>query len=183
MDELFRFLMLRSANLPPSDQVKVLQPSFIPIGSAADAARMHAAAFAATSSFVRVFSGFAFWEIALEVTTAVRSRAFSVNTPANQSVGRQASVPPALANTLTDQIRASTGLVPTDVVAEPRFVAEETRLIDTLIAMKLLSNSSGGDAPALVHWFRAMMSYGRSPTAVIRSFCALWLTSFAAPLR
>jgi hypothetical protein len=130
MDELCRFVMLRPAILPDPDHVKTLTPSFVGRGAERGLARREATQYVQSNRFVRSTFGLAGGTIANAVVTAVRG-----GTATNAD--------------LAQLIEKATGHTAADMVADARFKDEESRIGDSLVAMKLLSSSAGGDAPAL----------------------------------
>jgi hypothetical protein len=149
MDDLFRFMMLRPANLPPPDEVKSITPGFVNQGAPIQEARRAAAQYVQSGAFVRSTFELAFARIANTIVSAIRT---GPSKPAD----------------LADLTKKVTGKTPADLIADDGFKTEETRLADSLVAMKLLSSSVGGDAPAvarLVQGYDAVrqVADGRDP--------------------
>ncbi|MFM0389281.1 hypothetical protein [Paraburkholderia dipogonis] len=162
MDDLFRFLMLRPANLPSPDDVKTLVPSFVKQGANRDVARKAAAGFVAQGSVLSSTDRLAFTSAALAVAAALRPG-------------------PLPAKDVSVIIEKQAGRPAGEVVANVRFGADEARLADSLVAMKLLSDSSGGDAPGLALLAQGydairQVTSGRDPV----SLRVLSLPAFAA---
>ena len=130
MDNLFRFLLLRPASPAASEGIKQLTASFAPAGTARDLARREARAFVDRNAHATSADGMKYSGVALEVVSKLRTNRL----PAPQ---------------ISSIVENATGDTAAKVVNDPKFAAEETLLADSLVAMKLLSNSSCGDAPGL----------------------------------
>jgi hypothetical protein len=133
VDDLFRFFMLRPAAPVSTDQVRQLVPSFVESGTqrpAAPAAQRLARDFTTSGGFVVQGMNLAYADPALKVVAALRSG-------------------PLPAAQISSLVQAATGTTVADLTSKPAFADEEKRIVDTLVAMKLLSNSTGGDAPGL----------------------------------
>ncbi|HEY7577120.1 MAG TPA: hypothetical protein VH855_05950 [Acetobacteraceae bacterium] len=130
MEELFRFMMLRPADLAPPTRVRTLTPSFVERGSNMTAARRSATQFVGGNAFVRVSFGLTYRAAADAALTAVR-----------RGTNKAADV--------AQVIQRAAGRTPAEIVADERFKTERARIEDSLVAMKLLSGSVGGDAPGI----------------------------------
>jgi hypothetical protein len=165
MNDLFRFLMLRPANVTPPADVKILTPSFVDKGATLEGARGAARSYVDKKAVLLSTDGLAFVSTALAVNAKVGS----------------GSIP---AKEVSAIIQKETGSTVAKVVADPRFAADEARLSDSLVAMKLLSDSSGGDAPGLAELAQGydvirQVASGRDPI----SMRVLSLPDFAATVR
>jgi hypothetical protein len=130
MDDLFRFLLLRPADVAAPKDVKTLTPSFVAKGAPPDMAWPAARAFVEKSGVLLSPDSLSFYAVARVVADAIEPGSMS-------------------AKDLAALVKKETGKTVGDVVGDKKFVADETRLADSLVAMKLLSDSLGGDAPGL----------------------------------
>lgn len=130
MNDLFRFLLLRPANVTKSTDVKTLTPRFVEKGVPRSEAQRAARAYIAAHPLQRVAEELAYAEAALAVAEAVGGGS-------------------AKAKDIADIVKKVTAKTLAAVLDDPVFTADEARLADALAAMKLLSDSSGGDAPGL----------------------------------
>jgi hypothetical protein len=130
MDDLFRFLLLRPAEVTPQDDIKVLGPTFVDGGVTFTAARDAARNFVGKKLLLLSTDELAFAPTAMAVINALGTGSVR-------------------ARSIVALIKEMTGETPRAVVANPRFDAEAEQLANSLVAMKLLSNSYGGDAPGL----------------------------------
>lgn len=130
MDELFRFMVLRPATPVAPEDVDELTASFVRPEMSRPEAQRAARAFVVSEDFAKSATGFKYGEAALKVASKLRPK----------------PVPLSQISTL---IKNETGETPAKVVANTKFAAEAKRLADSLVAMKLLSNSCGADAPVL----------------------------------
>jgi hypothetical protein len=130
MDDLFRFLLLRPASPATPRDTKQLTASFATAGTPRDLARREARAFVDRRAIATSTDGITYSTIAFEVVLKLRSG-------------------PLSGSEVSKIVENGTGHTADQVVTDPRFAAEETLLADSLVAMKLLSDSCGGDAPGL----------------------------------
>lgn len=130
MDDLFRFLQLRPALPVAPDDVQLLVPSFVDANADRATARDRARAFISSQDFVKAGGHLSFAVAASEVARGI-------------GAGRVA------ASAVSDTVHAETGKSAAELSSEQAFIAEDRRIVDTLVAMKLMSDSSGGDAPGL----------------------------------
>jgi hypothetical protein len=131
MDDLFRFMLLRPANLPADDDVKVLEPGRLDTGRGREVARREAVKLLAGSrGIVRRTEDLQDGDVALAVRAALDAG-------------------PLDAGKLTDLVTARTGKQPADLVGDDAFTTDESRLADTLVATKLVSSSADTDARGL----------------------------------
>jgi hypothetical protein len=130
MNDLFRFVLLRPASPAGADDVRVLTARFVPPGTTHDVARREARAFVDSGAHATSADGMVYSKVALEVVSRLRTK-------------------PAPAAEISSILQSATGETAVKVVAEPKFGEEEALLADSLVAMKLLSDSSGGDAAGL----------------------------------
>jgi hypothetical protein len=130
MDDLFRFLLLRPATPVAPKDVNQLTASFAPAGTAADVARRKAQAFVKSEGHATSASDLKYSDIALQLVAKLRAQ----------------RLPTSEVATI---VKNATGSSISDVIADPKFSAEQKLLADSLVAMKLLSDSSGADAAGL----------------------------------
>jgi hypothetical protein len=130
VDDLFRFLLLRPAMPVAPDNAKQLTPTFARIGTQRSVAQQKAQEFCASSAFIKIGTTLTYSDVALQVVAALS----------------KGPLPPSQLTVIT---RNASGRTAAQLVADKTFKAEELRLVNTLSAMKLLSNSSGGDAAGL----------------------------------
>jgi hypothetical protein len=152
MGELFRFLLLRPATAVTPDDVNQLIPSFVQRGTPRPEALRKARTFAATSDFVNQGVRLQYSAAALQVVAALRS----------------GELPAAQVSTI---VQAATGRTAAQLTADASFRNEQARIVDTLAAMKLLSDSSGGDAAGLAEIEQgydaiALVAAGRDPVGL-----------------
>lgn len=131
MDDLFRFLLLRPAEPPKSDEVKALAPSYLENGASQEVAKRRASEFVRNKAFVLNPGELAYASAARAVYLLLRAG-------------------PTAASAISNAVKAAHGNTAKSALADKGFVTEEIRLADSLVTMKLLSDSSGGDAPALL---------------------------------
>jgi hypothetical protein len=130
MDDLFRFLLLRPADLPADDDVKVLEPTHLDTGRGRQLARREAAKLLASKTLLRRTEDLRYGDLALTVRAAL-----------------DAGTVPAAA--LQDLVKKRSGKRATDLTGDDRFAAEEGSLADTLVAAKLVSGTPDLDARGL----------------------------------
>ena len=130
MDDLFRFVLLRPANLPDSTEVKVLEPPSIKKAGTRREARRLAARLLRSGLAVRSTEQLGQTSTALAVRDALAGG-------------------PVPAARLRDVISRVSGRSVEDLVADEAFAADEAQLADTLVATKLVSDSAGTDARGL----------------------------------
>jgi hypothetical protein len=130
MEELFRFMMLRPASLPPPDHVKTLTPAFTKHAESLAVARRKARQYVDDHSFVGLSFDLTFGAAAEAAMAAVRAGTHE-------------------ATNVAESIRKAGGRTAAEITADERFKSEQSRLEDSLVAMKLLSRSAGGDAPGI----------------------------------
>jgi hypothetical protein len=131
MNDLFRFMMLRSAQAVPSDNVKSVTASYINKDDSLAQAKAAAKEFVVSDKFQKSAEGLAFADAASAVAKALAEDTLA---PRDVSAIVQRALD-ASANEIVDR---------------EAFSAEEQRIADALVTMKLLSSSQGGDAPELV---------------------------------
>src|SRR2546425_11663060 len=129
MNDLFRFLLMRPADVTAPDDVKTLNASFVNQGATRPIAQRLARAFIDNNPPQRLAEGLAYAATARAVVEAVGAGSMK-------------------AKDLADIVKKVTGKT-LAAVLDPKFAADEVGLADSLVAMKLLSDSSGGDAPGL----------------------------------
>ena len=152
MDDLFRFLLLRPAEPAKTSDLKVLSPSFIVGGSQPELKKRRAQEFVKNKSFILNPDELAYASAARAVSALLRAG-------------------PATAAAISGELKAANGNTAKGAVADKRFAAEEVRIADTLVAMKVLSNSSGADAPALLQLAQGyqairLAASGRDPVSI-----------------
>jgi len=152
MDELFRFLLLRPATPVAPGETNQLSPSFVPAGSSRDVARRQAQTFINGNAYAKSVAALTLSGAALQVAARLRG----------------ATAPAAEIKTL---VQSATGKMIDAVVADPAFAVEQKLLADTLVAMKLLSDASGGDAAGLAVAARGydaiqLAAHGRDPVSL-----------------
>jgi hypothetical protein len=131
MEDLFRFLLLRPAQPADPPVVKTLTPSFAEPGVPVSRAKR------AASQYIQNVG-----PVKAPLETLKFGRA--------AQVAADALVPGPIQLTAFDKaVKDNSGKNPAEIVADADFNKEEQALADSLSAMKLLSNSSGGDAPGL----------------------------------
>lgn len=130
MDELFRFLMLRPADLPAPDDVQVLVPHAIEVGATTAVARRQAVELLRGGPPVAKVTDLAHGVLASAVHAALE----------------QGPRPLADVRALVGaQVAGTLG----DLVGSADFQADEVHLADTLVATKLVSDSARTDARGL----------------------------------
>ncbi|MGE5655436.1 MAG: hypothetical protein ACM37W_02250 [Actinomycetota bacterium] len=152
MENLFRFLMLRPADVAKPKDVKVLTASFIDKGVSLKLARREALSFVEKKSLLTSTDALTF------ATTA-------------QAVVSRLEAAPMSADAIAAIVHTETCLALAEIVADPKFGADEALLSDSLVAMKLLSNSYGSDAPGfakLIQGYDAirLAASGRDPVSL-----------------
>lgn len=130
MNELFRFLLIRPADVVASEDTKQLAASFAPTGTPRDVARREAQAFIDSKSNATFADRLKYGAAALGLVSKLRQG-------------------PQPLSDLSEAVTQATGSTPDQVVSDPTFVTEEKLVADSLVAMKLLSDSSGADAAGL----------------------------------
>ncbi|HET7761965.1 MAG TPA: hypothetical protein VFL46_06350 [Phycicoccus sp.] len=130
VNELFRFMVMRPAELPADSEVHTLTAHALDVGDSVAALRREAAGYLASARAVRTVA-----EEPVGLVARAVADAFGVRRLANADA--------------VDLIRSATGSEPADLVAGDDFTTYRERLEDTLIATKVLSDSSGTDARAL----------------------------------
>lgn len=130
MEDLFRFVLLRPANLPDSSEVSVLQPPSLDLTSSRAAARRQAAQLLNSDGVLRRT------EDLTEVTTALAVRAALLEGPRS-------------AEDLSQIVLDVSGRTVSDLVGSETFAADRGHLADTLVATKLVSDSAETDARGL----------------------------------
>ena len=165
MDDLFRFLLLRQANVVPEDDVNVVTPTFVGRGSTLTAARAAAAVFTQDKQVILSTGSLTYAKAARAVVLAARSGAIS-------------------ASDLDALLVGQTGKGAAAIAADAAFGEEATHLKDSLAAMKLQSSSLGGDAPGLGQLIQGydavqLAATGRDPIKLR----ALSLTDYQDPPR
>jgi hypothetical protein len=152
MEELFRFLLLRPATAVTPDDVNQLIPSFVARGTPRPDAQRKARDFTATSGFVNHGVRLQYSAAALQVIAALQS----------------GDLPAAQISTI---VQTATGRTAAQLAADAGFRKEQANIVDTLSAMKLLSDSSGGDAAGLAEIEQgydaiALVAAGRDPVGL-----------------
>ena len=130
MDELFRFMVMRPAELPAEEDIHTLTAKTLDIGVSTQQLRRDAAAFLQSDDAVRRVT-----DSSLGVAARSVIDALGVDRVSN-----------ADADAL---VQAATGRSAADTVADAEFGTYQQRVEDTLIATKVVSSSSGTDARAL----------------------------------
>lgn len=130
MNDLFRFLLLRPADIVDPGLVLTLTPSFVEPGASRELARREAKSYVDRKEFVTSAQGLTYAKAAMAVVSLL---------------GPQ----PRSAQDVSDAVQAAVGKTAAQAAADPKFKAEETILADSLVATKLLSDSSGIDAAGL----------------------------------
>lgn len=127
MNDLFRFLLLRPAEPAGPKDVNSLTASFARHG--ADL-RESARAYVANKGVVTVLDDLKFRAVSKAVADAIGTK-------------------PMALEDLVALVKAQTGKKPADLIGDAGFQNDEQRVADSLVAMKVLSNSLSGDAPGL----------------------------------
>jgi hypothetical protein len=130
MNDLFRFLLLRPANPVGPKDVKTLAPSFVEKNASLDVARQAAHRYVEKKELISSPDDLKFAAAAGIVAGAIGSGSIS-------------------AKDLSAVVKKETGNTPAELAGAQEFAADEERLADSLVAMKLLSDSLGSDAPGL----------------------------------
>jgi hypothetical protein len=130
VEELFRFVLLRPADLAAADDLKPILAAFLAEGDQLPVARRKAEEFVGVGGFITALDELAYRRAAAAVVSALA----------------KGPRPAADVSALVQQI---TGSPAGDIVGHTGFATEEQALADSLVAMKLLSSSRGADAPAL----------------------------------
>jgi hypothetical protein len=165
MNDLFRFLLLRPANVVAEGEVNVVTPTFVDRGATQPIALAAAEAFTRDGKVLRSGEGLAYAQAARAVTAAARSGLIA-------------------AADLDAVLVQQTGKGAAAIVADGAFADEASRLKDSLAAMKLQSSSLGGDAPGLVQIIQGYDAIrgaadGQDPVRIR----VLALVDFKPPLR
>ena len=152
MDDLFRFWLIRPASPVASKDVNPLTASFTHPEMTRDAALRAARAFVDSGALTRSAESLKYADIALQVASKSRGK-------------------PVAAAEVSAIVKNATGDTVEKLVANSEFIADEKQLADTLVAMKLLSDSTGGDAPGLALVARGydairLAASGRDPIAL-----------------
>jgi hypothetical protein len=152
MDELFRFLLLRPATVVAPDDVNQLAPSFVPAGTPLPQAQRQARAFTRKSAFVNQRTALQYSGVALQVVNLLQA-------------GKQPAA------NVVSVVQSAIGRTPAQLVTDATFTAEQSRVNDSLAAMKLLSDSSGGDAAGLTKVAQgydaiSLVARGRDPVGL-----------------
>jgi hypothetical protein len=122
--------MLRPARPVAPEDTKKLKASYIQAGSSHDVAKRNAVVFVQADKHLKAGGGLKYAAIAFDVASKLTQA-------------------PMRASNIDEMVKTVTGKLCTGVIADARFDEEEARLADSLVAMKLLSDSAGGDAPGL----------------------------------
>lgn len=130
MNDLFRFLLLRPAQPAEPMDVKTLAPSFAARGDAPAAVKESARAYVANKGVVVSLDELKFRAVALAVAEAIGTT-------------------PMAAKDVAELVKKECGKKPADLIADAGFGRDEQRVADSLVAMKMLSDSMKGDAPGL----------------------------------
>ena len=130
MNELFRFMLMRPADLPADAEVHPLVPHDVDTGAGAPALRRSAKAFLQSDAAVRTVA---------EEPLGVAARAVADALGAARRTNADAAA----------AIHAASGSSAAALAADAGFAAYRRRVEDTLIAAKALSDSSGTDARGL----------------------------------
>lgn len=130
MHELFRFLMLRPADLPAPEDVQVLKPRTIEVGAGRAVARRQAVELLRSGPPVTRVEDLSHGRVAMAVQAAL------VGGPRSLAEVRE-----LVAEYESDPLA--------DLVGSDDFRADEVHLADTLVATKLVSDSARTDARAL----------------------------------
>ncbi|MDQ4212558.1 hypothetical protein [Microbacterium capsulatum] len=130
MNELFRFLVMRPADLPADTDVHTLSAHAVDTGAGAPALRRSAKAFLQSDAVVRSVT---------DDPLGVAARAVAAALGADPRSNADAAA----------AIQSATGSSATSLATGSGFTPYRQRVEDTLIAAKALSDSSGTDARAL----------------------------------
>lgn len=130
MDDLFRFVLLRPANLPDSTEVKVLEPPSIDVSVSRQVARRQAVQLLTGDSVLRRTEQLSHATTALAVHDALVAG-------------------PRPAAEVSQLVQDLSGTSVEDLVASDAFHADEAGLADVLVATKLVSESAQTDARGL----------------------------------
>jgi hypothetical protein len=130
MDDLFRFVLLRPANLPDSTEVKVLDPPSIAASESRQEARRQA---------VQLLTGDRVTRRTEQLSQATTALAVHDTLVAG----------PRPAEEIRDLIQDVSGRSAENLVASDAFQADEAALADVLVATKLVSDSAQTDARGL----------------------------------
>ncbi len=135
MDELFRFVLMRPADLPAPDDAVTVTPTFVETGVSLEVARREARAFVQSASFLESPDQVAYARTVFGLATKLSGGSLALHD--TQTVVRDLS-----------------GKSASEIVGDEQVVQDRRRLANSLVAMKLLSNSSGADAPGLAVAFQ-----------------------------
>jgi len=130
MDDLFRFVLLRPANLPDSTEVKVLEPPSIDVSGSRQVARRQAVQLLTGDRVLRRTEQLSHAATALAVHDALDAG-------------------PRQAAEVRQLVQDVSGTTVEDLVASDAFHADEAGLADALVAAKLVSDSAQTDARGL----------------------------------
>ena len=130
MNDLFRFLLLRPANPAEPKDIKILTSAFVERNAPLNVARKAARAFVEKSGQVFSPDDLKFSGVARAVVNAIGSASIS-------------------AKELEILIKKETAIAPVELAGIQQFGEEEEKIANALVAMKLLSDSLGCDAPGL----------------------------------
>lgn len=128
MGDLFRFFVMRPANAVTREDAKLLSPSFVPDGASRKEAQEAAR---------RLIEQKALPVDPDHLHFAEAARAAIASFAAGETPG------------VAKAVKKATGDSVGQIVRDRRFAGEEAHLADSLVAMKLLSDSFGADAPDL----------------------------------
>lgn len=142
MTDLFRFLMLRPADLPKPDAIKPLTPTFVEKADGAAVRRRRAATYVKAHAADMRVENLAFADVAGSVAAALASG-------------------PLSAADLEMIVAAASGHAAESLVGQDEFAKEEQTLTDWLVALKLVSGSFGADAAGLARLAQGYDAIGR----------------------
>lgn len=142
MNDLFRFLLLRPANLPAPDTLKPLVATFFKGADSAPLRRRQAAAFVDKYAAGMRAELLEFGKVAKAVVTALAHG-------------------PRAAADLDAVVVAATGDTAATLAGKDRFAREEQTLTNWLVALKLVSGSFGADAAGLAKLAQGYDAIGR----------------------
>lgn len=130
MHDLFRFLMLRPATPVKPSEIKLLAATFVQAGASREVTKREAQGFVDNNKHAKSGYGLKYADAALDVAVALAAG------------GRPVVDVEKIVSTRTGDSCAK-------AIADTAFDHEEQLLANSLVAMKLLSNSASGDAPGL----------------------------------
>ena len=146
MDELFRFVLLRPAVATPPAEVRALEPTFSRPGASLATLRDEANAFVRSTHFVADASQLRYGALARTIAASIQDG-------------------PKARSSLAKAVEVQSGDSLEEIVRAQAFDEEESKVVDSLVAAKVLSDSAGADAPGLAQQARGYDAIRRAAAA------------------